>query len=97
MTELKVEEVSATSVNVTLNSLCRDIMKYTVEVFFGVRKQGSNDECVPQQRVTADIVSGGSEILAVDTTTLMLDPGQEYCYTNASIPERPGRFFVYIQ
>ena len=92
MTQLKIEEEDATSVRVTLNSLCRDNTDYTVQVSFGVREEGSDDECDPQQRVTANIVPGESVILTVDTTTLMLDPGQEYCYTNASLPEISGKY-----
>ena len=84
MTELKVKGEDATSVRVTLNSLCRDNTDYTVQVSFGVREEGSNDECVPEQHVTADIVPGQSVILTVNTTTLILNPGQEYCYTNAT-------------
>ena len=92
MTELKVKEEDATSVRVTLNSLCRDNTDYIVQVSFGVREEGSNDECVPEQRVTADIVPGQSVILTVDTTTLILNPGQEYCYTKATLPESPGKY-----
>ena len=82
MTELKFKGEDATSVKVTLNSLCRDNAEYTVQVSFGVREEGSGDECVPQQNVTANIVPGESVILTVDNSTLMLDPGQEYCYSN---------------
>ena len=82
VTQLRFKEEDATSVRVTLNSLCRDNTDYTVQVSFGVREEGSDDECVPQQNVTANIIPGESVILTVDTTTLMLDPGQEYCYSN---------------
>ena len=54
-------------------------------MFFGIRQQGSDDECVPQQNMTADIVPGESVILAVDANTLTLDPSQEYCSPNASL------------
>ena len=94
VTELNVKGEDATSVRVTLNSLCRDNKLYTVQVFFGVREEGSDDDCVPQQPVTEDILPGQSVILTVDTTTLMLGPGQEYCSTNATLL---SRFSVYIQ
>ena len=95
VTELNVKGEDATSVRVTLNSLCRDNKEYTVQVFFGVREEGSDDDCVPQQPVTDDILPGQSVILTVDTTTLMLGPGQEYCATtNATLL---SRFSVYLQ
>ena len=77
--------MDSTNVDVTLNPLCHHNAVYTVQVFFGIRQQGSDDECVPHQNMTADIVPGESVVLSVDTTTLMLDPGQEYCSTNASL------------
>ena len=77
--------MDSTSVDVTLNPLCHHHAAYTVQVFFGIRQQGSDEKCVPQQNMTANIVPGQSVILSVDTTTLMLDPGQEYCSTNASL------------
>ena len=77
--------MDSTSVNVTLNPLCHHNAAYTVQVFFGIRQQDSDDECVPLQNMTADIVPGESVILAVDANILTLDPGQEYCSTNASL------------
>ena len=94
VTELKFKGEDGTSVKVTLNSLCRDSTDYTVQVFFGVREEGSGDECVPQQPVTDDILPGESVILNVDTTTLMLESDQEYCSTNVTLL---SRFSVYIQ
>ena len=88
---LKVEGVNSASVKVTLNPLCHHNATYTVQVFFGVRQQGSDQKCVPQQNMTADIVPGESVILAVEANTLTLDPGQEYCSTNVSLIGKIGR------
>ena len=85
VTVLKVEGVNSASVKVTLNPLCHHNAAYTVQVFFGIRQQGSDEKCVPQQNMTADIVPGESVILAVEANTLTLDPGQEYCSPNASL------------
>ena len=72
------------SVNLTLNPFCHRDVTYRAQVFFGVR-QDSDDECIPQQNIAADIMAGESVILTVDTSTLRLDPGQEYCITNTTV------------
>ena len=96
MTELKVREVDAISVNVTLNSLCRNNTDYTVQVFFGVRKQGSDEKCVPQLNVTANIAPGESVIFTVNTNILLkLDHGQEYIYCS-TIATPTGETTVYF-
>ena len=85
-----MEEVNAMSVNLTLNPFCHRDVTYRAQVFFGVR-QDSDDECIPQQNIAADIIPGESVILTVDTSTLRLDPGQEYCSTNATVIGESGR------
>lgn len=72
------------SVNLTLNPFCHRDVTYRAQVFFGVR-QDSDDECIPQQNIAADIMAGESVILTVDASTLRLDPGQEYCITNTTV------------
>ena len=81
----KVEGFDATSINTTLNPFCRQNALYTVQVSFGVRQRNSNDTCHPEQNIIAAIVPGESEILSVDTTTLVLEDDQEYCSTNAPL------------
>lgn len=80
-----MEGVDATSINVTLNPFCRQNALYTVQVFFGVRQQNSNEPCHPEQNIIASIVPGESVIFSVDTTALVLEDDQEYCSTNASL------------
>ena len=96
MTALKVEGVNSASVKVTLNPLCHHNATYTVQVFFGVRQQGSDEKCVPQQNMTADIVPGEYVILAVEANTLSLDLGQEYCSTNASLIGEIGGVSIHL-
>ena len=80
-----MDRVNATSINVTLSPFCHPNTTYTAEVFFGVIQQNSNDTCPPEQNKTAAIVPGESKILSVDTTALVLEDDQEYCYTNVSL------------
>lgn len=94
VTAFKVEGVNSTSVKLTLNQFCRQNVTYTAQVFFGVR-QGSDDECVPQQIIAADVMPGESVILTVDTSTLMLNPGQEYCSTKATLIGESGKV-IYV-
>ena len=84
MNVFKVEGVDFTSVNLTLNPFCHRDVTYRAQVFFGV-KQESDDECIPQQNIAANIIPGESVILTVNTSTLRLDPGQEYCSTSATV------------
>ena len=83
VTVLKVEGVNSASVEVTMNPLCHHNAAYTVQVFFGIRQQGSDEKCVPLLNLTANIAPDQTVIFTVNT--LILDPGQEYCSINASL------------
>ena len=87
---LKLEGVNATSIKVVLNPFCHPNTTYTVQVFFGVRQEGGNEPCPPEQSIIATIVPGESVILSVTTTALMLEDDQEYCSTNASLTGEPA-------
>ena len=77
---LKVEEREGPAVVVTLNPLCGGSVPYTVELSFGVREEDSGEECLPQQNISATILPGASLVLPVNTTSLPLAQGQQYCY-----------------
>ena len=77
---LKVEEREGPAVAVTLNPLCGGSVPYTVELSFGVREKDSGEECLPQQNISAAILPGASLVLPVNTTSLPLAQGQQYCY-----------------
>ena len=77
---LKVEEREGPAVAVTLNPLCGGSVPYTVELSFGVREEDSEEECLPQQDISATILPGASLVLPVNTTSLPLAQGQQYCY-----------------
>ena len=68
------------AVVVSLNPLCHGA-SYSVELSFGVREEGSGEQCLPQQNVTATILPGGSAVLPVNVTALPLTDGQQYCFT----------------
>ena len=73
------------AVAVTLNPLCGGSVPYTVELSFGVREKDSGEECLPQQNISATILPGASLVLPVNTTSLPLAQGQQYCYTEPII------------
>ena len=79
-----------TSIKVKLNPFCHPITTYTVQVLFGVRQEGGNVTCPPEQSIIATIVPGEFVIFSVNTTALMLEDDQEYCFTNASLTGEPG-------
>ena len=66
---------------VTLNPLCHNVI-YTVELSFGVREEEEEEECLPQQTVSATLLPGAAVIFSVNTTALPLAQGQLYCYTS---------------
>ena len=75
---------------VTLNEMCLSSTVYTVSVLFGVTEE-SND-CEVKQNITASFVPGRGKTF---TNTLILGPGQEYCFIitladDASLP--PGKY-----
>ena len=70
------------SVTVSLNEICRSGENYTVIVFFGIMELG-NSNCELRQSLRANVVPGGSEMFVVNTCSLTLKPGQEYCYIAA--------------
>ena len=70
---------------VTLNPLCGGSVPYTVELSFGVREEDSGEECLPQQNISATILPGASLVFLVNTTSLPLAQGQQYCYTEPII------------
>ena len=77
---LKVEEREGPAVVVTLNPLCGGSVPYTVELSFGVREEDSGEECLPQQNISATILPGASRVLPVNTASLPLAQGHQYCY-----------------
>ena len=70
------------SVTVSLNKICRSGENYTVIVFFGTMEIGDSN-CELKQSLRANTAPGGSVTFVVNTCSLTLEPGQEYCYRAA--------------
>ena len=71
---------SVPAITVRLNHLCRSL-SYTVTISFGVREEGSEDECVSQQTSTATMRPEESAVFIVNVSALPLGHNQQYCYT----------------
>jgi hypothetical protein len=68
------------SVNVTVNENCSNAYIYSVSVSFGVRENGSTEDCVFKDVVTENIMPIDSETFQVNKTKVPLMDGQEYCF-----------------
>ena len=69
----------APNVAVTLNQFC--LSEYSLTVIFGIRRAGDTN-CEKRQNRTELIAPDTTEEFFVDTNTLMLQDGQEYCLYN---------------
>ena len=65
------------SVNVTVNSDCPE--EESVTVTFGTRPVG-DDGCNGQRNVTKDLSPGKTATFSVNTESVSLGDGEEYCY-----------------
>ena len=63
----------------TGSMLCKHAILLTIS--FGVREEGSEDECVSQQTSTATMRPGESAVFIVNVSALPLGHNQQYCYT----------------
>jgi hypothetical protein len=71
------------NVTVRVNERCSN-GPYNITVSFGIR-EGSSDDCAPEQFMSAMLMPGSSNTFKVNTTTLRLETNdQEYCF-NASL------------
>ena len=66
------------SVNVTVNGDCPN-RAYKVLVLFGTRRVGT-DGCNGHKDIERELSPGQSAIFSVDTETVSLGDGEEYCY-----------------
>ena len=68
------------NVNVTVNKNCSNAYMYSVSVSFGVRKNGSIEDCVFKDIVTEILMPRNSNLFKVNKTKVPLMVGQEYCF-----------------
>ena len=68
------------SVNVTVNENCSNAYIYSVSVSFGVREDGSTEDCVFKDVVTKILTPRNSNLFKVNEAKVPLMVSQEYCF-----------------
>jgi hypothetical protein len=74
------------SVNVTVNENCSNAYIYSVSVSFGVRENGSTEDCVFKDVVTKILTPRNSNLFKVNEAKVPLMVSQEYCF-NVSLQD----------
>ena len=69
------------NVRVTVNEYCSKASTYNVTVSFGLRENGSNDNCDLQESQSATLAPDVAMTFYVNKTTVMLSDGYEYCFS----------------